>query len=114
MVIAMAVMGAVRLNNGGGGGLTLCMLLVALVELALLVAWQDRMGPGVVPVGLYCVSLALLLMTSLRGWYITGHDVQTEYLVFELTKHTPRGRKSASSACPSLSAGKLPAWSARI
>jgi uncharacterized membrane protein len=28
----------------------------------------------------------MLLMTSLRGWYITGHDIQQEYAVFELTK----------------------------
>ena len=34
---------------------------------------------------IYCVSLALLLMTSLRGWYTTGHDIQREYRMFELT-----------------------------
>ena len=34
---------------------------------------------------LYLLSLALLLMTSLRGWYVTGHDIQVEYRVFQLT-----------------------------
>jgi uncharacterized membrane protein len=28
----------------------------------------------------------MLLMTSLRGWYTTGHDIQREFRVFELTK----------------------------
>jgi uncharacterized membrane protein len=105
-VIAMAVMGAIRLNNGGGGGLTLCMLLLALIELALLVAWQDGTHPGLVPLAIYCVSLALLLMTSLRGWYVTGHDIQTENLVFELTKQLSRWKVStfpdAYNACLSI------------
>jgi hypothetical protein len=34
---------------------------------------------------IYLVSLSALLMTSLRGWSITGHDIQGEYLVFQLT-----------------------------
>ena len=52
------------------------------------------------------MSLALLLMTSLRGWYVTGHDVQTEYLVFELTKQLSRWKVStfpdAYNACLSI------------
>ena len=34
---------------------------------------------------LYLLSAALLLMTSLRGWSVTGHDIQLEYRVFQLT-----------------------------
>jgi uncharacterized membrane protein len=86
LAVPMAVMGAVRLNNGAGGGLSLCMLVVVLAALALLVAWRDQLHPGVIPAAIYGVSLALLFMTSLRGWYTTGHDVQLEYRVFELVK----------------------------
>lgn len=105
-VVAMAVMGAIRLNNGAGGGLTLFMLVVALTTLGLLVVWQERVHPGVVPVVLFLVSLGLLLMTSMRGWYTTGHDIQTEYQVFELTKVLARWKTStfpdAYNACISI------------
>ncbi|MEA2591933.1 MAG: hypothetical protein QOD62_1764 [Actinomycetota bacterium] len=83
---ALAVLGAIRLNNGAGGGLTLLALVLALTEMSLLLLWRDRLHPGVVPLAIYGVSLALLFMTSLRGWYTTGHDVQREYHVFELTR----------------------------
>ena len=33
---------------------------------------------------IYLLSLSLLLMTSLRGWFVTGHDIQREFRVFEL------------------------------
>jgi uncharacterized membrane protein len=86
LAVPMAAMGAVRLNNGAGGGLSFLMLVVVLAALALLVAWRERLHPGVIPAVIYCASLALLFMTSLRGWYITGHDSQLEFRVFELAK----------------------------
>src|ERR1039457_4166427 len=52
------------------------------------------------------LSLALLLMTSLRGWYVTGHDIQKEYQVFQLT--AAHGRwdisylRDAYNACLSI------------
>ena len=58
----------------------------------------------------YLLGLSLLLATSFRGWYITGHDIQEEYRVFELTKGrgvwniasfaTPTTPASASRSCP--------------
>jgi uncharacterized membrane protein len=86
VAVPMAVMGAVRLNNGAGGGLTLWMLVVVLAALALVVAWREQLHQGVIPAVIYCASLALLFMTSLRGWSITGHDAQLEFRVFELAK----------------------------
>jgi uncharacterized membrane protein len=86
LCIPLAVMGANRLNNGAGSGLTLAMLFLAGLTLVLLFAKRDSLNPGTVTVALYFIGLALLLMTSLRGWYITGHDIQQEYAVFELTK----------------------------
>lgn len=85
VVLALAVVGAVRLNNGAGGGVTLVMLAAALVESGLLLAWRKRLNPGVVTIAIYGLSLALLFMTSLRGWDTTGHDVQREYQAFQRT-----------------------------
>ena len=45
-------------------------------------------------------------MTSLRGWYITGHDIQQEYKVFQLTKDNAElghlAFQDAYNACMSI------------
>ena len=58
---------------------------VALLTLALLLLWAGRLRAGVTGGAVYLLSAALLLMTSLRGWSVTGHDIQLEYRVFQLT-----------------------------
>lgn len=66
--------------------------------------------------GLWCAAAGLLLLTSLRGWYITGHDIQREYQVFRLA--ADNGHWDISSfpdpynAC--LSITLLPAALARL
>ena len=85
LVILMVVMGANRLNNGRGGGMTLAALVAAAALLVLLFACRKRLNPATIPVGVYFVGLAMVLMTSLRGWLITGHDIQREFRVFQLT-----------------------------
>lgn len=84
--VPLAIMGANRLNNGAGSGLTLVMLVIAAITLVLMFAKRDALNPGTLTAAVYFISLSLLLMTSLRGWYITGHDIQDEYHVFQLTK----------------------------
>ena len=50
------------------------------------VRWLRCTRESVISAVIYLVSLTLLLTTSLRGWYVTGHDIQQEYLVFQLTE----------------------------
>jgi uncharacterized membrane protein len=83
--VALAVAGANRLNNGAGDTVSLAALACMVVVLVLLLLWHSRVGEGVTCGVIYMVSLGLLLMTSLRGWYVTGHDIQTEYFTFQLT-----------------------------
>jgi uncharacterized membrane protein len=86
LTVPLAAMGAVRINNGAGSGLTLFTIaLVVLVMIALL-RWRDLVDFSVAPWVIYSVSLALLFVTSLRGWYTTGHDVQHEMLEFLTTQ----------------------------
>jgi uncharacterized membrane protein len=82
----LAVIGANRLNNGTGDGVTVVMLGLVFVTIVLLFLWRDKLDEGVVMFVIYALSLALLLATSMRGLYTTGHDIQREYRVFELTK----------------------------
>lgn len=79
----LAVVGAVRLNNGAGGGVALAALLLVVAAFATL--WLRAGTLGRDARVLYLVSTALLLATSLRGWGVTGHDVQAEFYVFGLT-----------------------------
>ncbi len=83
--VLLMVLGANRLNNGDGDTLTMIGLGLALVVIVLLLAWCDRLRASVTAGAVYLLSAALLLMTSLRGWSVTGHDIQLEYRVFQLT-----------------------------
>ena len=83
-MVALSILGAITLNNHGSNILTVIMLGYASVYLAVLVYLRNRLPESAMLTGLYQVALSLLLMTSLRGWYTTGHDVQREYRVFIL------------------------------
>ena len=104
--VALAVLGANRLNNGAGGQVSLIALGGILTLVILMLRWRHRLRDESICITIYLLSLALLLMTSLRGWYVTGHDIQTEYLVFQLTysqAHWDIGSfSSAYNACLSI------------
>lgn len=85
-LIFLSIIGAIQLNNGYDSYPTLVMLITCIGFLAILIPASRRIPQSLLLWCLYCVALALLLMTSLRGWYTTGHDIQREYHVFELTK----------------------------
>lgn len=88
--VPLAAMGAVRLDNGAGAGMTLVTIGLIMVVFVGLFRWRERVPAWTVPVSIYCLGLALLFMTSLRGWFTTGHDVQQEMQVFLAT--VARGR----------------------
>jgi len=100
-----AVLGAVRLNNGAGGGVALlASALAAAALVALMVRPEATLGRDARCLAL--VGASLLLATSLRGWYITGHDIQAEFLAFQLTNTDQRWQMSllenAYNACLSI------------
>lgn len=84
LFVALSVFGAIRLNNQENGVLTLCMLGLMAVYAVLLARKIHTLHENVPGTALFFMALSLLLMTSLRGWFITGHDVQWEYKVFQL------------------------------
>jgi uncharacterized membrane protein len=104
--VLLAVGGALRLNNGAGNMLTMVTLFLMGAYLFVLIRSGDKVGRNVFPIALYGMSLALLLMTSLRGWYIAGHDIQRELFVFSLAKHAGLwsvvGYHDAYNACLSI------------
>lgn len=101
----LAVAGAVRLNNGAGGGVAVAALVLGVAALlALMVRPEGSRSRDLLCLGL--VAMSLLLATSLRGWSITGHDIASEYLTFVLTNDAQRWQMSswenAYNACLSL------------
>jgi len=82
--VVLAVLGAVRLNNGAGGEVALAAHLAAAAALLALMMRRDGTQERDVRI-LTLVATSLLLATSLRGWHITGHDIQAEFFAFTLT-----------------------------
>jgi uncharacterized membrane protein len=82
----LSIAGAFRLNNGASNVLTIIMLVLFVVYCVYLVIDGNKVHINIIPYALYVLSLALLFMTSLRGWFITGHDIQREFFVFQLTQ----------------------------
>ncbi|MFE2717897.1 DUF2206 domain-containing protein [Streptomyces mirabilis] len=82
--LVLSVAGPIRLNNGLGGSVSVVAVIAVVALLTLLLLRRGRYPVPVLELGLYCAAAALLLLTSLRGQYITGHDIQKEFLYFRL------------------------------
>jgi hypothetical protein len=82
VVDTLIVAGAIRQNNGYSNTVTLIALGLMVVLATAAVFYVERIAPSSLTVVLLLVGLGLALMTSLRGWYVTGHDIQGEFFVF--------------------------------
>ncbi|HEY0952367.1 hypothetical protein [Nocardioides sp.] len=104
LALVAAVLGAIRLNNDAGGQVALVAVLLAGVALLAVLTRGGPLGRDVRT--LVLVAAALLLATSLRGWSITGHDIQAEFLAFRLTNDGQNWQMSdlpsAYNACLSV------------
>lgn len=83
LCLVLSVAGPVRLNNGFSDDISTIAFLCVTALLVLLFV-KEQYSLEAVEIGLYSSSLALLLLTSLRGWLVTGHDIQKEYGYFSL------------------------------
>jgi uncharacterized membrane protein len=106
LCVVFAVAGATRLNNGFGPGVSMTAYALVAALLIWLLVKRETFGTETLEVGILCAAAALLLLTSLRGWLITGHDVQTEYEFFRLNLGGERWQvslyPSAYDACISI------------
>ena len=84
LCLVLAVAGATRLNNGLGPQVSMLAYTAIAGLLALLLIRHNRYAVEVLELGIFLGAAALLLLTSLRGWLITGHDIQVEYEVYRL------------------------------
>jgi uncharacterized membrane protein len=84
--VGLSIVGAISLNNNGTNAYALTALLLAVIHGVVLLVQRKQLSTSLYPYTLYMICLMILLMTSLRGWIISGHDILLEYHVFELTK----------------------------
>ncbi|NUR62057.1 MAG: DUF2206 domain-containing protein [Catenulispora sp.] len=84
LCLVLAVAGATRLNNGLGPQVSMVAYTATAGMLVLLLVRHERYAVEVLELGVFLGAGALLLLTSLRGWLITGHDIQVEYEVYRL------------------------------
>ena len=82
LTVVLAVFGANHLNNGASGHVALVALAMVALIVVFSIRWLRFIRESMMSVVIYLVSLSLLLTTSLRGWYVTGHDIQQEYLKY--------------------------------
>lgn len=80
----MAVIGAFLLNNHGTNIITMIMLGLIAVYVLLIVIFRDHLDENVYPWAILMMSLSLLLMYSMRSWYISGYDITEEYRIFSI------------------------------
>ena len=105
VVLLFSVAGPIRLNNGFGSGVSIAAMVLIVASLILLL-FRQGYAIAAVETGIYCAAAGILLLTSLRGWLITGHDIQTEYAyfseVFTSGRWHPDANGNAYYACISV------------
>jgi uncharacterized membrane protein len=82
---SIAVMGAFRLNNGGDALFALTALGVAASLVIYAFLQRRHLSDGLLMWVIFSSGFSILLMTSLRGWDIVGHDIEREFRVYTLT-----------------------------
>jgi hypothetical protein len=121
VAVGLAVAGALRLDAGGGPGLTGAAFAVAAAALAVTALGapthpRNRATDQVVATTVYLLAATVLLATSLRGAGVTGHDIKVEYRVLADTLERgawePGGLFAAYNSC--LSITTLPAFLSRV
>ncbi|HEU4914294.1 MAG TPA: DUF2206 domain-containing protein [Candidatus Saccharimonadales bacterium] len=81
----LAIMGALRLNNGGDALFAMVAIAYAAGLIIAACVLHRRIPDGASALLIFITGLSLLFMVSLRGWDIVGHDIQREFRVYSLT-----------------------------
>jgi len=102
----LSILGAITLNNDGPNYLTMTMLGGIAIYVPLVVLFRNKLNENIYPWSIFLIGAAVLLMLSLRSWYISGYDISLEYRVFRITKEyslwSMDNLRSAYNACLSL------------
>ena len=81
----LSILGAITLNNGGPNYLTMILLSGIAAYVLFVVLFKNKLNENIYPWALSLISVSLVFMGSLRGWYISHTDAALEYSLFKLT-----------------------------
>ncbi|HEU5186971.1 MAG TPA: DUF2206 domain-containing protein [Candidatus Saccharimonadales bacterium] len=81
----LAAFGAFRLNNGGDALFAEITLWCLAATIGYCIIVRRRLPDGLLAWLIFVIGLTVLLMTSLRGWDMVGHDIEREFRVYTLT-----------------------------
>ncbi|MBR9705441.1 DUF2206 domain-containing protein [Candidatus Pacearchaeota archaeon] len=80
----LAILGALILNNHGPNYLTMILLAgIALYVLAIVI-FRKKINPRIYPWAILMISVGIILSVSIRGFYLNGSDINTEFNIFRL------------------------------
>lgn len=82
----LAIAGATILSNGGTNIVSAITILAVVVFLFYSAARDHSRQENQILTGVFCASLALLFVASMRSWHVVGWDVNAELRVFRLTQ----------------------------
>jgi uncharacterized membrane protein len=106
IVLLLSVFGAFRLNNGASNIVSMTALCVGFCLMVGTIVWNRRLSTFTIVVVIFSIALSTLLLTSLRSWGITGHDIKVEYMVYSLTAQVGKwdigNYRNAYNACMSI------------
>ncbi len=94
----LSIFGAIILNNHGPNYVTMFMLGGIAAYVFTIVLFRKKLNHNIYPWAILMLSISLLLMYSLRSWYILGWDINQEYLVFTLTNSAKYWSQYASGS----------------
>jgi uncharacterized membrane protein len=82
----LSIFGAIILNNNGPNYLTMLLLGGIAAYVFSIVSFRKKLNQNVYPWAILMMSISLLLMGSLRSWYVSSVDINLEYYIFQLVK----------------------------
>jgi uncharacterized membrane protein len=104
--LCLTILGTFRLNNGGDNVVSIIGFCLLIANLGLVLVLRRKLSTFSFGLALTLMSVALLLVTSLRGWYISGQDMKEEYEVYNLTAQAGQWNMSnlriSYNACMSI------------
>ena len=82
-----AFVGAMILNNGGKSTFAMIPLILTVILIPIVVLSKDKINSTTPPIILYLLALSFLFANSMRGLFVSGHDILLEFHVFNLTNN---------------------------
>lgn len=86
LIVITSILGTQLLNITGSNWLTAIMLGAVGIFVLIIAISKKAITQAIYPYTIFLIGIAILLMFSLRSFYISGWDINQEYEVFQITK----------------------------